>query len=77
MNEEVRKEIRKIALQNAFEHEGKTQDKIVLVKILSTKPEFRTKVKEIGEVITEIVNQVNQISFDGQRKEIEEIFLKF
>ena len=74
MNEEVRKEIRKIALQNAFEHEGKTQDKIVLVKILSTKPEFRTKVKEIGEVITEIVNEVNQISFDGQRKEIEENF---
>ncbi len=74
MNEEVRKEIRKIALQNAFEHEGKTQDKIVLVKILSTKPEFRTKVKEIGGVITEIVNEVNQISFDGQRKEIEENF---
>jgi glutamyl-tRNA synthetase len=74
LNEEVRKEIRKIALQNAFEHEGKTQDKIVLVKILSTKPEFRTKVKEIGGVITEIVNEVNQISFDGQRKEIEENF---
>jgi len=74
LDEEVRREIRKIALQNAFEHEGKTQDKIVLVKILSTKPEFRTRVKEIGEVIKEIVNQINQISLDGQRKEIEENF---
>lgn len=74
MDEGVRREIRKIALQNAFEHEGKTQDKIVLVKILSTKPEFRTKVKEIGEVIKEIVNQINQISLDEQRKEIEENF---
>lgn len=42
MDEEIRKEIRKLALQNAFEHEGKTQDKIVLAKILGTKPEFRS-----------------------------------
>ena len=64
-------EIRKIALQNAFEHEGKTQDKIVLAKILGTKPEFRSKVKEIVGDIAEIVSAVNQISFEEQKKEIE------
>ena len=74
MDEEIRKEIRKIALQNAFEHEGKTQDKIVLAKILGTKPEFRSKVKEIVGNIAEIVSAVNQISFEEQRKEIEENF---
>lgn len=74
MDDEIRKEIRKIALQNAFEHEGKTQDKIVLAKILGTKPEFRSKVKEIVENITEIVSAVNQISFEEQRKEIKENF---
>ena len=74
MDEEIRKEIRKIALQNAFEHEGKTQDKIVLAKILGTKPEFRSKVKEIALDIAEIVFAVNQISFEEQRKEIEENF---
>ncbi|MCE9617459.1 MAG: glutamate--tRNA ligase, partial [Nitrosarchaeum sp.] len=74
MDEEIKKEIRKIALQNAFEHEGKTQDKIVLAKILGTKPEFRSKVKEIVGNITEIVSAVNQISFEEQRKEIEENF---
>ncbi len=74
MDDEIRKEIRKIALQNAFEHEGKTQDKIVLAKILGTKPEFRSKVKEIVGNITEIVSAVNQISFEEQRKEIEENF---
>ena len=47
MDEEIRKEIRKMTLQNAFEHEGETRDKIILGKILGTKPEFRTKVKEI------------------------------
>ncbi|MBI5860314.1 MAG: glutamate--tRNA ligase [Nitrosarchaeum sp.] len=74
MDEETRKEIRKIALQNAYDHEGKTQDKVVLAKILGTKPEFRTKVKEIIRDITEIVSAVNQISFEEQRKEIEENF---
>ena len=71
MDEEIRKEIRKIALQNAFEHEGKTQDKIVLAKILGTKPEFRSKVKEIVGDIAEIVSAVNQISLDEQKNEIE------
>ena len=72
--DEVRKEIRKIALQNAFEHEGKTQDKIVLAKILGTKPEFRSNVKEIARDIAEVVSAVNQISFEEQKKEIEENF---
>ena len=63
-----------MSLQNAFEHDGKTQDKIILGKILGTKPEFRTKVKEITKDISEIVSDVNQLSIDEQRKEIEENF---
>jgi len=74
MSEELRKEIRKMALQNAFEHEGKTKDKIVLGKILGTKPEFRNKVKEITKIISEIVTTVNQTSSEEQEKEIKENF---
>ena len=74
MDEELKIEIRKMALQNAFEHGGQTQDKIILGKILGTKPEFRTKVKEITKDISEIVLNVNQLSFDEQKKEIEEYF---
>ena len=74
MDDDARKEIRKFALQNAFEHEGKTQDKIVLSKILGTKPEFRTRVKEIIGDISEIVSSVNQLSIAEQTKEIEENF---
>ena len=74
MDEELKKEIRKMALQNAFEHGGQTQDKIILGKILGTKPEFRTKVKEIAEDISEIVATVNQLSSEEQKKEIEENF---
>ena len=74
MDEELKNEIRKFSLQNAFEHGGKTQEKIVLSKILGTRPEFRSKVKEITGIISEIVSSVNQISLDEQRKEIEEKF---
>ncbi len=74
MDEELKKEIRKMALQNAFEHGGQTQDKIILGKILGTKPEFRTKVKEITGDISEIVADVNQLSTEEQKKEIEENF---
>ncbi len=74
MDKELKEEIRKMALQNAFEHEGKTQDKIILGKILGTKPEFRTKVKEIAGDIAEIVAVVNQLSSEEQKKEIDEKF---
>ena len=74
MNEDLAKEIRKLALQNAFEHEGKTQNKIILAKILGTQPEYRTKVKEIIGDISQIVTSVNELSFEQQKKEIEENF---
>jgi len=74
MDDELKKEIRKMALQNAFEHGGETRDKIILGKILGTKPEFRTKVKDISKDISEIVSNVNQLSFEEQKKVIDENF---
>ena len=74
MDEELRKEIRKMSLQNAFEHGGETRDKIILGKILGTKAELRSKVKEISPEISEIVASVNQLSSEEQEKEIKENF---
>lgn len=74
MDEILKKEIRKMSLQNAFEHDGVTQDKIILGRILGTKPELRTKVKEISGEISEIVSSVNQLSVEEQKKEIDEFF---
>jgi len=74
MDEELKIEIRKMSLQNAFEHGGETRDKIILGKILGIKPEFRTKVKEIIGDISEIVGTVNQLSIEEQKKEIDEKF---
>ena len=77
MDEEIKKEIRKMTLQNAFEHEGGTRDKIILGKILGAKPEFRTKVKEISIEISKIVSSVNKLSIDEQKKKLMKTFQKF
>jgi glutamyl-tRNA synthetase len=74
MDEELKKEIRKMSLQNAFEHGGETRDKIILGKILGTKADLRSKVKEISPEISEIVASVNQLSSEEQEKEIKENF---
>ena len=46
MDDDLKKEIRKIALQNAVEHDGKTKDKVVLSKSLGTIPELKNNVKD-------------------------------
>lgn len=74
MDEELKKEIRKVALQNAAEHDGQTKDKIVLSKILGSKPELRSKVKEITSEIVSIVNEINKLSPSEQKSEIENKF---
>ena len=74
MDEKIKKEIRKLALQNAFEHKGQTQDKVVLGKILGTTPELRSKVKEISQDISKVVEEINQLSTEEQKKEIENEF---
>lgn len=73
MSEETRNKILKAALQNALDH-GKTQDKIVLGKILGTEPSLRTQVKEIMPAIIEIVNSINQMSQDQIRRQIQDKF---
>ncbi|MBI5146432.1 MAG: glutamate--tRNA ligase [Thaumarchaeota archaeon] len=74
MDDSIKEKIRKLALQNAVEHEGKTQDKIILSKALGTIPELRSQVKEIAPIISDIVNSINQIPFEQQKSEIEKEF---
>ena len=71
---DTKEKIRKLALQNAIEHGGKTQDKIVLSKILGQEPSLRTQVKEIMPQITEIVSEINKVPFEDQKKQAESEF---
>jgi len=72
--DDLKKEIRKIALQNAVEHNGKTKDKVVLSKSLGTIPELKNNVKEVIPEIASIVSQVNGMSIEEQKTEIQNNF---
>ena len=74
MDDDLKKEIRKIALQNAVEHNGKTKDKVVLSKSLGTIPELKNNVKEVIPEIASIVSQVNGMSIEEQKTEIQNNF---
>jgi len=74
LNGDLKKAIRKIALQNAVEHDGKTKDKIILSKSLGTIPELKNNVKEAIPEIASIVSQVNGMSIEEQKTEIQNKF---
>ena len=74
MDDNLKKEIRKIALQNAIEHDGKTKEKAVLSKSLGTISELKNNVKEAIPEISSIVSQVNDMSIDEQKTEIQNNF---
>ena len=74
MADDLKKEIRKIALQNAVEHDGKTKDKVVLSKSLGTIPELKNNVKDAIPKIASIVSQVNGMSIEEQKTEIQNNF---
>ncbi|MDH5448047.1 MAG: glutamate--tRNA ligase [Candidatus Bathyarchaeota archaeon] len=71
-NAELREKIKKIALLNAVRHEGKAYPAPVIGKLLAEKPRLKAKVKEIVPIVAEVVEEVNSLCFEEQRKIVEE-----
>jgi len=69
---ETEEAIRKIALLNAFRHEGKAQTQSVLGKLLADQPQLKTKIKEVASLVNEVVEKVNRLSSAEQKRLIEE-----
>jgi glutamyl-tRNA synthetase len=74
LEDEIKKAIRGVALQNAFEHEGKTRNDAVTSKILGVRPDLRSKAKEIMSLISEVVADINKLSLTEQKSELESSF---
>lgn len=64
--------VRKSALLNAVKHDGKAQPGAVIGKILGEKPEYRDNVKKISTLINEVVQEVNSLPFEEQKRIAEE-----
>ncbi len=76
LEESLLKEVRGIAykhaLLNAVKHGGKAALGPVISKVIGEKPELRKIVKQLIPVIREVVEEVNRLSFEEQKKIIEE-----
>jgi glutamyl-tRNA synthetase len=72
VSENERDAIRKIALLNALNYRGKAQFQPVLGKLLTEQPQLKTKIKEIAPIINQVVEEVNKLPLEEQRKIVEE-----
>jgi glutamyl-tRNA synthetase len=71
LDDELKRIIRGIALLNAFEHDGKTRNDSIISKVIGTKPELRSRIKDVIPLISQAVIDVNKLSIESQRKELE------
>src|SRR3989337_3874778 len=71
-DKELKELIRKTALLNAVQHDGKAQSGPIMGKILGEKQELRTKTKELSALINEVLSEVNNLSADEQKRIVEE-----
>jgi glutamyl-tRNA synthetase len=63
--------IRKYALQNALQFEGKATMGAVLGKVMAENAELRPKAKEVSGIAKSIISDVNKMSVEDQRKALE------
>ncbi|MFZ0185127.1 MAG: glutamate--tRNA ligase family protein, partial [Nitrosotalea sp.] len=70
MDDELKRVIRGIALLNASEHDGKTRNDSIISKVIGTKPELRSRIKDIIPLISQEVNDVNKLSLETQKEEL-------
>jgi glutamyl-tRNA synthetase len=64
--------IRKYSLQNALKFNGKANPGAVIGKIISENPDLKANMKEVSSKVNEILKQVNTLSLDAIKKELEE-----
>lgn len=72
--DEIELLINRYALKNAVEHNGKAKSGAILGKILNERPELKDNIKNITELVVKVTNDLNKLSFDEQRKTLEERF---
>ena len=68
----LRELVRKAALLNALQHGGKAQAGAIVGKIIGEKQELKTKAKELSGLIGKVVDEVNSLSVEEQKRIVEE-----
>ncbi|HDO19136.1 MAG TPA: glutamate--tRNA ligase, partial [Thermoplasmatales archaeon] len=71
--EDLRILIKKYALQNAIQHDGKADVKAVMGKVIAEKKELRSMAKELFGIVKEVVDEVNGLAVEEQTEILREI----
>ena len=69
--DEVKDLVRKLALKNALEHDGKARTDTIVAKVMGLKPELRKEARSLIDEIKIIVDDVNRLSAGEQKTELE------
>ncbi len=73
MQKDYKEKIRKYALANAVAHSGTAKSKSVLGKLLAENPEMRKNLLEVKSEVELVVEDVNALALEKQKKELQEI----
>ena len=73
MEKELEALIRKWVLANAVRYEGKANPGAVIGKLLAEQPDLKDQLKTIAKEVKEIVDSINAMSLDDQKKVLETI----
>ncbi len=73
---DINKVIYKYALINAIEFDGKADFQAVLGKVLNEQPELKKDIKTLAKKIKKVVDDVNSLGLEKQKKEFNELGLK-
>lgn len=71
--EDIKRLILRHALDNALRHGGRASLGPVINKILGERPELRGRVRDLAVIAKEIIDQVNSLSPEDQRRMAEEL----
>ncbi|HOD89701.1 MAG TPA: glutamate--tRNA ligase [archaeon] len=64
---------REIILENAIKHKGKADLKFVINSLLAKDASLKEQIKEISDSIKPIISEINSLSIDEQKKQMEQI----
>ncbi len=64
---------RKYALANAILHDGRADEKAVIGKVIAEDPSLKSIIKELSEIVKVVVDEVNKLSLDEQKLELESL----
>jgi glutamyl-tRNA synthetase len=73
----IKEEIRKFALANAYTHKGKAQQGAIIGKLIALDPKIKSKLKDLSKDINKIISDVNKLSLKAQEAELKKTYPEF